>query len=121
MLNLNSIMIGAENAQVLGDFYKKVLDMDPVHEDQGWVGFQVGSCFLTIGPHDKVEGISKNPERIMFNFETKELTEEFERIKAAGATVIAAPYSMEEGGTLSIATFADPEGNYFQLMVPWEA
>lgn len=120
MLNLNSIMIGAQDAKALGEFYKKVLDKKPDHEDQGWIGFQVGSCFLTIGPHDKVKGMSKNPERVMFNFETSELMQEFERIKGLGATVIAEPYAFEEGKSPAIATFADPEGNYFQLMVPWE-
>jgi predicted enzyme related to lactoylglutathione lyase len=42
---------------------------------------------------------------------------EFERIKDTGATVIKEPYEM--GGGM-IATFADPDGNYFQLMTPWE-
>ena len=41
---------------------------------------------------------------------------DFERFKSAGATVIADPYTMEgdETGGL-IATFADPDDNYFQL------
>jgi predicted enzyme related to lactoylglutathione lyase len=44
-----------------------------------------------------------------------------DRFKAAGATVIAEPYTMEgdESGGL-IATFADPDGNYFQLTSPME-
>ena len=41
--------------------------------------------------------------------------EEFERIKAAGATVIREPYEMGGGW---IATLADPDGNYFQLVTP---
>jgi predicted enzyme related to lactoylglutathione lyase len=51
----------------------------------------------------------------MFNFETTEVKEEFERIKAAGATVIREPYEMGGGW---IATLADPDGNYFQLVTP---
>jgi predicted enzyme related to lactoylglutathione lyase len=86
-----------------------------------WYGFLVGSCFLSIGNHDKVTGISANPERIIMNFETKDVQGEFERIKATGATVVKEPYSMGDGDSApSIATFADPEGNYFQLMTPWE-
>jgi predicted enzyme related to lactoylglutathione lyase len=60
-------------------------------------------------------GQAKDPGRIMFNFETAQVQEEFARIKAGGATVIREPYQMEGG---SIATLADPDGNYFQLMSP---
>jgi predicted enzyme related to lactoylglutathione lyase len=51
----------------------------------------------------------------MLNFETSQVKEEFERIKALGAEVIRAPYDMEGGW---IATLADPDGNYFQLVSP---
>ena len=54
---------------------------------------------------------------MILNFETKEVKEEFERIKETGATVIKEPYEMQGAW---IATFADPDGNYFQLMTPWE-
>ena len=43
------------------------------------------------------------------------MQDEFERIKGVGAAVIAAPYQIGEGW---IATLADPDGNYFQLMTP---
>jgi len=41
-------------------------------------------------------------------------------LKAAGATVVTEPYSFEIEGSQgsSIATFEDPDGNYFQLMSP---
>jgi predicted enzyme related to lactoylglutathione lyase len=51
----------------------------------------------------------------MFNFETSQVKEEYERIKALGAVVIKEPYEMEGGW---IATLADPDGNYFQLVSP---
>ena len=54
------------------------------------------------------------------NFETKDVKEEFDRIKELGAHVIAEPYKMGEDSEGWIATFADPDGNYFQLMTPWE-
>jgi predicted enzyme related to lactoylglutathione lyase len=54
---------------------------------------------------------------VILNFETKEVKDEFERIKGAGATVVKEPYEIEG---MWIATFADPDGNYFQLMSPWE-
>lgn len=86
-------------------------------DDGSYAGFMIGGCFFGIGGHDKVKGKNGNPERVLFNFETKEVKEEFERIKALGAKVIAEPYQIESAW---IATFADPDNNYFQLMTPWE-
>lgn len=121
MLNLNSILVFSENPEKLAEFYKKVFQKDPDWEGDGYFGFSVGQGFLNIGPHDKVSGKSTNPERIMFNFETEDVKEEFERIKELGAKVIADPYSMGEEYEGWIATFADPDNNYFQLMSPWES
>jgi predicted enzyme related to lactoylglutathione lyase len=118
MLNLNSIMLGSQNAKTLAEFYEKVLEKKPDMTDGDWYGFSVGSCFLSIGKHDKVKGKAQSPERMILNLETKEVKKEFERIKALGATVIAEPYSMGDENMM-IATFADPDGNYFQLMTPW--
>jgi predicted enzyme related to lactoylglutathione lyase len=121
MLNLNSIMFGSENPKTLAEFYGKVLEKKPDMEEGGWYGFAAGGCYLSIGSHDKVKGESKNPERIILNFETNEVKEEFERIKKLGAKVIAEPYTVGDGDQTGwIATFADPDGNYFQLMPPWE-
>jgi predicted enzyme related to lactoylglutathione lyase len=51
----------------------------------------------------------------MFVFETPEVKEEFARMKGIGAAVIREPYEMGGGW---IATLADPDGNFFQLMSP---
>jgi predicted enzyme related to lactoylglutathione lyase len=121
MLNFNSILVFSENPKDLADFYGKVFQKKADWDYEGYYGYSVGSAFITIGPHDKVKGKSKAPERIMINLETKEVKEEFERIKGLGAKVIAKPYSMEEDKSKAlIATFADPDGNYFQLLPPWE-
>lgn len=120
MLNLNSLLVFSENPKVLREFYEKVLEKKPDMDYGEYFGFTAGKTFLSFGPHDKVKGKSKEPERIMINFETKEVKEEFERIKKLGAKVIAEPYQMDEDSTGWIATFADPDGNYFQLMTPWE-
>ena len=44
---------------------------------------------------------------------------DFERFKAAGAIVIREPYGFE-GQEGLIATLADPDDNYFQLMSPMQ-
>ena len=64
MLDLNSILVFSENPKELSEFYKKVFQKDPDWKDYGYFGFLAGKGFLTIGPHGKVKGESKNPERI---------------------------------------------------------
>jgi predicted enzyme related to lactoylglutathione lyase len=117
MLNLNSIMIGTSQVEAMAEFYHKVIGRPADMNDGGWHGWQVGKCFFGVGEHSEVKGESKEPQRVIFNFETKDVKEEFERIKGLGATVVSEPYEMGPG---LIATFSDPDGNYFQLMSPWE-
>ncbi|MDP2638151.1 MAG: VOC family protein [Candidatus Levybacteria bacterium] len=118
MLNFNSILIFSENPKELSDFYKKVFEKDLDWEEENYYGFTVGQGWVTIGPHEKVHGENTNPERIMFNFETEDVEGEFERISNLGVKVIAKPYAPDEAQEMKIATFADPENNYFQLMSP---
>lgn len=117
MLNLNNVMLGTSDSAKLAEFYEKVLEKKPDMHDGDWYGFQAGDTFLSIGNHSEVKGEAKEPQRIMINFATKEVKEEFERIKKLGAKVIAEPYELQG---MWIATLADPDGNYFQLMPPWE-
>lgn len=117
MLNLNSVMIGTKQPEVLAAFYEKVLGKpaDMTDPENGFWGWQVGSAFLGILNHSEMGGNTKDPGRIMLNFETSQLKEEFERIKAVGGVVVREPYDIGDG---FIATLADPDGNYFQLMNP---
>jgi predicted enzyme related to lactoylglutathione lyase len=117
MLNLNSIMIGTKQLKTLTAFYEKVIGRPPdmADSENGFVGWQVGTAFFSVLEHSEMGGKAKDPGRLMFNFETAEINEEFERIQAIGAAVIREPYDVGGG---SIATLADPDGNYFQLMTP---
>ncbi|MBI4080375.1 MAG: VOC family protein [Candidatus Levybacteria bacterium] len=121
MLNFNSVMIGTHQPKILAEFYKKVFDRKADWEDGGWYGWQVGTTNITIGEHSEVKGSSKEPQRILLNFETKEVKKEFDRIKKTDAKVVKEPYEPGEAKGMWIATFADPDGNYFQLMTPWES
>jgi len=120
MLDFNSILVFSKDPKKLADFYRKVFQKDPDWTEGGYYGFMTGKGIIAFGPHDKVQGRNTNPERIMFNFETKNVKGEFERIKKLGATVVAEPYNPAEDPTGMIATFADPDNNYFQLVTPWE-
>lgn len=117
MLNLNSVMVGTKQHEALVAFYENVFGKPPdmVDRENGFAGWQVGSAYFSVLDHSEMGGSAKDPGRVMFNFETTTVREEFERVKAFGATVIREPYEMGGGW---IATFADPDGNYFQFITP---
>lgn len=118
MLNLNSIMVGTTKQKELAKFYQAVFQKDPEMEENGYTGWLVGSCFFTVGEHSEMKGKAKEGARVMFNLETKEVKKEFDRIKKIpGIEIVKEPYEMSQG--FLIATLADPEGNYFQLVTPW--
>jgi predicted enzyme related to lactoylglutathione lyase len=119
-LNLNNIMLGSEDSKRLADFYTEVLGeanrgwSDP---ESGWFGFQAGDATIAIGPHSEVHGRNASPARIMLTFASADVRGEFDRIKGLGAEVVAEPY--EPGDGMTMCTFADPDGNYFQVSTPW--
>ncbi|HSX40440.1 MAG TPA: VOC family protein [Candidatus Saccharimonadales bacterium] len=113
-------MIGSADAKSLASFYEKVFGKKADWSMEEWSGFKIGETFITIGPHSEVGKKSKEPQRIMINFYTKDVEKEFERIKKeTGAKVIKEPYHPEEEKEGMIATLEDPDGNYFQLATPW--
>jgi predicted enzyme related to lactoylglutathione lyase len=120
MLNMRLVMLYSENPKKLTDFYKKVFEKEPEWSDGDYSAFKAGNGSIMIGKHDKVKGNNKTPERMMFNLETKEVVQEFERIKKFGTKVVAEPYDPMPKSKALIATLSDPDGNYFQLATPWE-
>jgi predicted enzyme related to lactoylglutathione lyase len=119
MLNLNSVMIGTKQFDAMAAYYEKVIGKPPdmVEKESGFAGWQVGNGYFGVLDHSEMGGKAKDPGRVMLNFETAQVQAEFDRIKTLGGSVIAAPYKMGEGW---IATLADPDGNYFQLMTPMQ-
>ena len=122
-MNLNSIMIGSEKPERLKEYYTKLFGK-PTWDDGSYVSWQLGSGVVTVAPHDQVHGQNREPGRILWNIETPDVKGEFKKLKAAGATVVKEPYDPAEGTEESgmwIATFSDPDNNYFQLMSPMDA
>lgn len=119
-LSFNNIMIGTDNKKVLIDFYSEVLGK-PMMEDDAYTGWLVGDGFISIGEHSEVHGQNKEPGRVIFFFQTEEVEDEFDRIKAIeGAKVIMEPSKPGGDDNFLLATLADPDGNYFQLATPWD-
>lgn len=119
-MNFNSILIGSENPERLIEYYTKLFGKPSMEDgDGGYAGWQIGSGWVTVGPHDQVHGKNLQPGRLLWNLESADVKADFNRFKGAGAIVIREPYVMEEDAVQgTIATFADPDDNYFQLMSP---
>lgn len=116
-MDFNSILIGSADPDRLVTYYTKLFG-EPAMSDGGYTGWQLGSGFVTVGPHSEVTGKNAHPGRLIWNVETADVKGEFERMKAAGAIVIREPYTFEGYPDSWIATLADPDDNYFQLMTP---
>jgi predicted enzyme related to lactoylglutathione lyase len=116
-MNFNNILIGSEDPKRLAEYYTKLFGA-PSWDEGGYVGWMIGSGAVSIGPHDQVHGRNAEPGRIIWNIESTDVKGDFERFKAAGATVIREPYSFQGAPDAWIATLADPDDNYFQLTSP---
>ena len=116
-MNFNSILVGSANPEQLVEYYTKLFGA-PGFSDGGYSGWKIGDGFLTIGPHSEVSGPNSQPGRCIWNIETADVRGEFAKLKDAGAIVIRKPYEFEGEPGSAIATLADPDNNYFQLVSP---
>ena len=94
-MNLSGILIGSEDPEGLVAYYTRLCG------EPGWAGgdfggWQLGTGSVTVGPHDQVRGRHPQPGRLIWNLETPDVHGEFERLKAAGATVVQEPYQPDE-------------------------
>jgi predicted enzyme related to lactoylglutathione lyase len=120
-MNLNSILIGSEDPKRLAEYYTKLFGK-PAWEEGGFNSWQIGSGSITVVPHDQVKGKNAHPGRVIWNIETADVKGEVERLRAAGAKVVQEPYQPAEAPEqeMWVATFADPDDNYFQLVSPMD-
>jgi predicted enzyme related to lactoylglutathione lyase len=115
-MKFSGILIGSEDPQRLTDYYTKLFGEG--WADGDYTGWQIGTAYITVGAHDQVKGKNSQPGRLIWNIETPDVKGDFERLKDAGAIVIKEPYKPSEEGDWWVATIADPDDNYFQLVSP---
>jgi len=118
-MQFSGILVGTDDPTAMTDYYRKVFGT-PAYEDGTYSTWTFGSAAISIGAHSEVSGKNPQPGRLIWNLETADVRGEFERLKDAGAIVIKEPYSFAEYPDAWIATLADPDGNYFQLMTPFD-
>ncbi|MCK5752199.1 MULTISPECIES: VOC family protein [unclassified Mycolicibacterium] len=111
-IGLHAITFDCDNPTALAEFWARALqcDVDP-HEIDG---------FATIGRHDqtrpflvfqRIDGERTGTNRVHPDFASKDFDAESQRLIALGATRVQ---DVAENG-IRFTTFADPEGNKFDL------
>lgn len=117
---IDAVLLGSQNAQKLADFYEKTVGLKLTNEfemgdnEQGFEFALKNSSSFYIMDHSKVKGGNKNPDRIILNFEVDDIERETKRLKRAKVKVKQDVYHLEGYGY--IATFIDPDGNFFQFV-----
>ena len=117
MVKLVSLHVNSDQPKQLGRFYEGVLGLMPAWSSDDVTGFWVGDFRLEIGNHSHVSGQNDTPARHFFDLMVEDVYAEFDRIVGLGGTVIQEPYEFsDEDLKMVIATLADLDGNYFQLV-----
>ncbi len=107
---VHSVMIGTEEFGRLLPFYRDVLGLNVQMEGDEFAVLADGK--LAVERHSEVHGRSREPNRVMVNFQVGDCQTEYERLRGKGVEFVRQP-SQEDGFT--IATFLDPDGNVLQL------
>ena len=110
------VSVNSEQPEAMIAFYRDKVGLT-VNADFGPGAFMAGSCdfiALIIEGHDAVRGSTKEPERTALNFFVADAVAEQKRLEGQGVKFVRS--AAEEPGFGIVATFADPDGNYCQLM-----
>ena len=108
------VILWTSNVEAMRTFYRDALQL-PLHSDRGdFVVFRFGDMRLNIGLHAAVEGLAKDPYRIMVNLGVDDIHREHSRLSEEGVEFVRPPERESWGGW--VATFRDPDGNLVQLL-----
>ena len=110
-----AINIGSEEPKALTEYYRALFGT-PSMEGGGYASWDMEGSLITVGPHTEVKGKNDQPGRVMWSLLTQDAKADYERYKAAGAIVVRELYQDADAPQFTIATFADPDENYFQIV-----
>src|SRR5687768_7299557 len=104
-----SILLGTTRPEELRDWYRRALA--PGHEADGPIDF--GRLLLLIDKRDDVSEKNNEPGRMIFNFHVDDFDAVEAQLRAAGVDWL---FPVEDRGPGRFGTFADPDGNYLQII-----
>jgi len=104
----------AERFGAMARFYRDQLGLTPRTSKPDFISFDWDGVRLSVSVHDRVQGASRDPFRIMVNLAVRDIHAAHARLGAAGVVFTRPPEAEEWGG--KVATFLDPDGNLIQLL-----
>lgn len=108
-LEPGSILLGTTQPTELRDWYRKALA--PGHEGDG--PFDLGGLLLVIDGRDDVGAKNSEPGRMIINFHVDDFDAVEAQLRAAGVKWVS---PVEDRPLGRFGTFADPDGNYLQII-----
>lgn len=114
-MKVNSLFLNltSEQPEKLLAFYRDVIGL-PLRPEMGPDALDAGGATIGIDGHSEVKGPTKEPARILIDFNVDDVVAERKRLEAQGVTFIRKEGVEYWGGVIS--TFPDPDGNYVQLI-----
>src|SRR5260370_25898443 len=91
-LSLPSTRVGSTQPALLAEFYEKFFGQPADIQNAPFHMWQGGGCSFRVSDHSELNGPAKEPQRILLNFHTKDVKDEFERLTAPSQTIIKEPY-----------------------------
>ena len=111
---LSGVIIWTDQFTSMVTFYEKELGLSPHSVKPDFVAFKWGTTKFSIGQHSEVSGQSKDPYRIMLNFDVSDIVLLCKELTDRGVNFIRKPEREHWGGL--VATINDPDGNIVQLL-----
>jgi predicted enzyme related to lactoylglutathione lyase len=112
-VNTTHVQITSEDPGRLLKFYMDVVGL-PKNPNVGDFAVDAGGTTLAFDSHSEVRGAAKEPARVLIDFFVDDIAAEQKRLEAAGVKFSRSQGKESWGGVIS--TFADPDGNYVQLI-----
>jgi predicted enzyme related to lactoylglutathione lyase len=110
---IGSLLIGSSRVDHMKSWYRRAFDI--TENDMG--AFEFGPVQLFIETHSDVEGNVKEPARVIINLNVDDCSGLASHLKELGTRFVR---QVEQEPFGLIATVADPDGNYLQL-IEWGA
>jgi predicted enzyme related to lactoylglutathione lyase len=115
-VKISSFLLNITSAdpERLKAFYGDIVGLEK-NPDMGDDAFHAGGgATLAIDGHSDIKGGTKEPQRVLIDFFVEDVKSERERLEAKGVNFIRREGKEWWGGIIS--TFADPDGNYCQII-----
>jgi predicted enzyme related to lactoylglutathione lyase len=108
------INITSENPERMTAFYRDIVGLEPQPEEGEGALQVVPGLTLHVSGHGATHGQTKEPHRVLLDFFVDDVAAEESRLKSKGVNFIREQGVEWWGGVIS--TFADPDGNYCQII-----